>query len=350
MPHTRPTFSLIVPTRRRVDSLRRLLDSLAATAARPAEVEVVLVIDSDDSPSREVRHATLPLVHVVVPPGQPMGALNGAGYRAARGEYLMLLNDDVVARTPRWDDLVLKRLRRFPDGVVLVHVNDTLLREHLCTFPLVSRRFCEIASGVCPPEYLRYRIDDHVEDVFNLLAFLGHRRTFYLPDVVFEHLNAIAVPGAPREYHSDPDILALDAPRFLELFGARKELALRLLAQIEGPPSAARLARLRRLLEGVTDPFALRVRRRLRVESDLPLGCRLARGLRHQARQFAEACTRGMACWRQKGLSGLARAAARRLGWRPRELPGPHPRAVTGLALSPSSLPPAASPPRRGSS
>jgi hypothetical protein len=307
-----PTFSLIVPTRGRVSALYRLLDSLAGTAARPEALEVVLVVDADDLLSQSVRHQVLSLRPVVVPAGQTMGALNQAGYQASRGEYVMLLNDDVVARTPRWDESALARLRRFPDGIVLVHVNDTLMRERLCTFPLLSRAFCELAGGICPAEYIRYRIDDHIEDVFNLLALLGHRRTFYLPDIVFEHLNSVPVPGAPAEYHSIGALLALDAPRFLALFGARKELALRLLEHIEGttPP-----ARLRRRLEQVTDPFSLRAPGRLQVESDVPLLRRLARSLRDLTGQAGEACRRGRACWQHKGIAGLARSAGRRLGW-----------------------------------
>ena len=136
--HPRPTFSLIVPTRQRTTQLRRLLDSLAATAARPETIEVVLVVDADDRASIEFRHDALALTHVVCPPGQTMGRLNRAGCAASSGEYLMLLNDDVAARTSGWDDKVLARCRRFPDGVFLIHINDTLMGKNLCTFPIVS--------------------------------------------------------------------------------------------------------------------------------------------------------------------------------------------------------------------
>lgn len=174
---SRPTFSLIVPTRGRPAQLRRFLDSVAATAARPDRVEVVLVVDSDDVDGRTVAHHGLNVVTAVGEPGRTMGALNVDGYEASRGEFVMLLNDDVVVRTRGWDRIALRWLRRFPDGVALVHVNDTLMRDHLCTFPLVSRRFCELAGGICPADYRRYRIDDHIEDVFNMLAVLGVRRS-----------------------------------------------------------------------------------------------------------------------------------------------------------------------------
>src|SRR5579885_2560639 len=99
-----PTFSLIVPTRRRTAQLRRFLDSVARTATRPQGIEVVLVVDADDPASAAVRHERLAVKHVIVPPGQTMGSLNAAGYEASAGEYVMLLNDDIIARTRGWDE------------------------------------------------------------------------------------------------------------------------------------------------------------------------------------------------------------------------------------------------------
>jgi glycosyltransferase involved in cell wall biosynthesis len=310
----RPLLSIIVPTRQRTEALGHMLDSLAGTADRPECFEVVLVVDADDGPSVAFHRAGLALTRVVVPPGQTMGALNMAGYRCSRGDFLMLLNDDVLARTPGWDTKVLARLRRFADGIVLVHPNDTLLRDNLCTFPVVSRTFCELAGGICPETYLRYRIDDHIEDVFNLLGRLGQKRTIYLPDVVFEHRNAVEQPGGHAEYHSIPEVLARDAPRFLELFGARKQLAVRLLEHIEGRLAPARVEEVRRTLAGIADPFSLRVRSRLRIETDVPAGRRALRFLRRQAEGMRLAWRRGLACYRDRGSRGLWRALGRRLG------------------------------------
>jgi hypothetical protein len=307
---TQPTLSLIVPSRGRVAQFANMLDSLARRTRRPEAVEVVLVVDEDDEETRLFRHPAFSLKQVVGPPGRTMGALNRAGEAAAAGEYLMLLNDDVIARTPGWDEKILRRLQRFPDGVVLVHVNDTLMGHHLCTFPAVSRAFCDLAGGICPAEYNRYRIDDHVEDVFNLLGVLGCPRSIYLPDVIFEHTNAVRHADGTAEARVDPELQALDAPRFLDFFPARKELALKLLAHIEGPAAGAREAGRRQLLESLIDPFALRVPGRLRVERDWSPP---RRWLRSAARWLARWGERGCACWQRKGARGLARAVIRRL-------------------------------------
>ncbi|MDB5308032.1 MAG: hypothetical protein JWO38_2234 [Gemmataceae bacterium] len=301
----RPTCSLIVPTRGRPDQLRRFLDSVAATASRPKSLEILLVVDADDAPSLEVDHPKLDVKYVVGPPGRTMGALNNTGYAVSTGEYVMLLNDDVVIRTRGWDATALACFRRFPDPIALVHVNDTLIRDYLCTFPMVSRTFCELAGGICPTGYRRYRIDDHVEDVFNLLAALGERRAVYLPDVVFEHMNAVIHPQAGRVYMSDPDVLAQDAPLFDALFPARKELALRVLDYIEGGSEPSVTAARKEMLGAIADPFALRAPGRQHVVR--------APWWKRAPGATARECVRVRNCYRRNGLGGLARAVRRRL-------------------------------------
>ncbi len=303
----RPLISLIVPTRGRPAQLRRMLDSLARTAYHPERLEVVLVVDADD-PASLARHPRLTVRHVVVPAGLTMGALNNAGYDASTGTYVMLLNDDVIARTPGWDATALACFRRFPDPFVLVHVNDTLMRDHLCTFPLTSRAFYELIDGICPREYQRYRIDDHIEDVFNLLAVLGERRVMYLPDVVFEHDNAFQHPEAGPVYLSDPAVLSVDAPRFDALFPQRKEHAVRVRAAIDGraDPAATRLRRA--ALDAVPDSFALRVHGR-QIVARSPWW----RGPQDIARGVVETVNRA----RRKSARGFVQALRKRLPGRP---------------------------------
>jgi glycosyltransferase involved in cell wall biosynthesis len=323
----RPWLSLIVPTRGRPAQLRRFLESIAATAYHPERLEVLLVVDADDPVSLTVSHPSCTVRHCVGQPGRTMGELNNAGYRASSGDHVMLLNDDVIARTPGWDAHAYAGLKRFSDPIVLIHVNDTLLRHHLCVFPLVARTFCEQVGGICPTDYRRYRIDDHIEDLFNLLAALGERRTVYLPDVVFEHLNAVEHATAGRVYESDPALLALDAQRYEELFPQRKELALQLLRAIDGDTDPWRERQRRRFVETIHDSFALRtLGRQCVVRSS---GSRFREIVFRLAALFARASS----CVRKKGLSGLARATCRQLvsavgtgGVRSQSLPRPTPQ------------------------
>jgi glycosyltransferase involved in cell wall biosynthesis len=298
-----PEFSLIVPTRRRTAMLRQLLESLVHTARDPAGIEIILVVDADDSESRAFRFERLAVRRVVVSPGLTMGALNRAGYEASSGRFLMLLNDDVLARTRKWDRTILSCLSRHPDGIVLVHTNDQLFQTVLCTFPILSRTFCELAGGICPADYVRYRIDDHIEDIFNLLWILGEPRTTYLPDVVFEHKCHAPSANGEKHYVLDEAALALDAARFLECFGERKELALRLKRRIAGQATAEEEQDWRARLERIQDPFSLRVSERLRVERETLTWGRWVERKCHRIQQIV----------RTRGYQGLARVVWRRI-------------------------------------
>jgi glycosyltransferase involved in cell wall biosynthesis len=250
-----PRFSLIVPTRKRTAGLRRLLDSLATTACDPRQIEVIAIIDADDAESVAFSYADIALYHpVIVPPGQTMGELNLAGYRQATGQYLMLLNDDVVVRTPGWDAEFARVFAAWPDGIVLAHVNDLLFRDTLCIFPCVTRAFCELASGICHPAYHRYRIDDHLHNIFDLIHLLGHTRRVFLPQVVFEHTSTAG------HYSPDPAILELDNRQFEELLDLRRQIALDCLERIEAHSLPEHRAARMRVLEGFPDSLALRRR------------------------------------------------------------------------------------------
>lgn len=221
-------ISLIVPTRGRPGRMLSFLRSVCDHASAPQNIEVVMVVDEDDPASHALTFDGLSLVPVVVPAGLTMGSLNMAGYEASRGKYIMLTNDDVVVQTAGWDEKALAAFRSIGDDVALVHVNDLIFREKLCTFPFVSRKFCEYAGGICPAEYVRYRIDDHVFSVFNLVSLLGHNRIIYLPDVVFEHQNVVMNLAGRLKYVPIPEIHAKDTALFEAMQAGREELAARL--------------------------------------------------------------------------------------------------------------------------
>jgi glycosyltransferase involved in cell wall biosynthesis len=251
-------FSLIVPTRGRPTELRRLLDSLRHTAQDAGSIEVIAVIDEDDRESQAFEYTGLRLERVVVSPGQTMGRLNIAGYGVAQGRYLMLLNDDVVVRTAAWDTQLSRVFERYPDGVVLAHVNDLIFRDSLCTFPVLTREFCELAGAICRPEYRRYWIDDHIHHVFDLIHLLGFTRRIFLPDVIFEHLNTAQQPSAAPPYIPEPAIHELDRRDFEDLVEERRRLALACVERIEGCAHSEQHEARARFLEEFPDSIAIR--------------------------------------------------------------------------------------------
>jgi GT2 family glycosyltransferase len=252
------TISLIVPTRQRLEKLERMIRSVIKNAADPACIEIILVIDQDDHSYDDFVIENVRLTRVITPPGLTMGQLNMAGYSACTGDYIMLMNDDVVASTPNWDQTVLGVFRDHPDGVLLVHVNDKIFGSVLCTFPFVTRKFCDLAGGICLSDYRRYRIDDHIYSVFGLLSVLGHNRIVYLENVVFEHLNTVTDEHGVVSYQPDPEIHAFDTELFDESLESRKTLALDLAEVIRAHKFRNDRQRRAQILAPITDTVALR--------------------------------------------------------------------------------------------
>ena len=260
-------YSLLLPTRGRPELVRRFLESVAETALVPAALEVVLCLDEDDKASQSIQFSALSLKKVVVPPGLSMGRLNRACFEASSGRHVMLVNDDIIVRTKHWDRAVADVFRSVQDDIALVHLNDLLFRDKLCTFPFLSRRAC-LEIGLCPAEYHRYRIDDHIYDTYCMLAHLGHKRIFYLPDVVFEHDNfdkasdgkakAVFQSEEAKVYVPSQEIHEADSRRFMEKLDERRTNALRLAALIDESSAARKRSGYTRLLSDIKDPYAFR--------------------------------------------------------------------------------------------
>jgi hypothetical protein len=239
------TFSFLLPTRNRPQQVNTLFQSIVDTTHNLNEIEVILGVDDDDLASQNITHDTLAVKTVVVPKRSTMGKLNRACFDASSGRYVMLINDDVILQTRNWDLLVAEAFARYEDDIALIHVNDLLFQEKLCTFPLLSRKAC-LEIGICPDYYKRYAIDDHIFDIYNILAYLGHDRMVYLPHVIFEHQNyehlesglntrhdKLFVSANARTYMPSPLIIAEDSARFSRAMDERKRAALKLAFMID---------------------------------------------------------------------------------------------------------------------
>src|SRR5579871_4389133 len=70
-------ISLLLPTRGRPDQARQMLQTVCATAADPAQIEVVLYLDRDDVPSHGLDHPGLRVTRLIEPRAT-MGAMTAA--------------------------------------------------------------------------------------------------------------------------------------------------------------------------------------------------------------------------------------------------------------------------------
>ena len=103
----------------------------------------------------------------------------------------------------------------------------------MCTFPIMTRKTCEILSDPYPKEYDALYIDQHILDIFIRLRHLGENRIFYLENVVFEHNHFINGDVRPDASYLHKKRFS-DSMAFISLRHMRQNSAQRLKSAIEG--------------------------------------------------------------------------------------------------------------------
>lgn len=223
-------ISLLLPTRGRPLLVRRFFESVIKKTECLDGVEVVLYVDEDDIESHNIDCARLK-VRKIIGPRSSMGFYNSRCLAEARGEIIILVNDDMVVQTRGWDKRIRELDESVQDKIYLAYGNDLLKGRALCTFPVLSRRTCEVLSDPYPVIYRGAFIDYHLFDIFKRLAHKGASRIFYLKDVVFEHMHYRAGKAERDSTYAQRKRFADDGD-YLSLIETRKHAVERLMCAI----------------------------------------------------------------------------------------------------------------------
>lgn len=231
------SISLLLPTRGRHTLVERLLKSIAENTAQLERVEVILYVDDDDTVSHHLDSKDFRVVRIIGP-AMSMGGYNSACLEQARGDIVILANDDMVIRTPGWDNMIAEMDAGFTDKIYLAYGNDLFKKGGLCTFPILSRRTCELLVEPYPTSYRGAFIDVHLFDIFKRLQHAGFNRVRYLDDVVFEHLHYRTGKAACDETYKRRGRFE-DDPTFIAMADIRSTGAKRLLNALRGESLSA---------------------------------------------------------------------------------------------------------------
>jgi hypothetical protein len=226
-----PKISLLLPTRGRPFLVHRLFQSIVDHAAKPDKLEIVLYVDEDDFGSHGIEDNRLNILKIIGP-RLTMGGYNTICMQRSSGDIIGLINDDITIQTPDWDQRIRDLHASIHDGVYLAYPNDMDRMHTLSTFPIMTRKTCEILMDPYPAEYSHLFIDTHLFDIFMRLKHLGMNRVFFLDQVHFIHLHTKDGKGEevidyqPRDHYKDS--MAFIRNRYL-----RQTSAQRLLSAIE---------------------------------------------------------------------------------------------------------------------
>lgn len=191
-----------------------------------------MYVDDDDTGSHHLDSENVRVV-TIIGPKLSMGGYNSACLAQARGDIIILVNDDMVMRTQRWDEKIIALDASIPDKIYLAYGNDLFKKGNLCTFPILSRRTCELLVEPYPTEYQGAFIDYHLFDIFKRLQHAGFDRIHYLDDVVFEHLHYRTGKAPFDETYGKRGRFA-DDQAFLSLIESRRQSASYLLRVLHG--------------------------------------------------------------------------------------------------------------------
>jgi len=176
-------ISVLLPSRRRPAYLARMIESLVSCSTEKCEV---VVYADDDDPA--TAHAARDLGCVVVSgPRIILSDCWNKCFAACSGDIVKLGNDDMVFRSPGWNEQVEAAFASVPDRILMVHGNDGggYWKDTFGVFPMVHRRWVETLGYFTPP----YFSSDYGDTWLNDLANRINRRR-YLPFVV-EHLHFV---------------------------------------------------------------------------------------------------------------------------------------------------------------
>jgi hypothetical protein len=186
-----PKISLLVPSRERLNLKLTLISSIITSVHDINNVELIFGIDEDD-PTRDVVYkiaAAIPFVTVVdiKNDGKFIGInrIWNLLYPHAKGDILGYIGDDMVFKTPNWDNEIINELTiKLPDDKIkLVHCYDGYrLHDEICVNAFLHKRYVEVVGYLCREEFLINWSDQWLYQSFKAFNRVTHR-----PDIHIQH-------------------------------------------------------------------------------------------------------------------------------------------------------------------
>ena len=171
-------ISILCPSRGRPTRFLEMADSALMTAADHDAVDVRLAVDADD-PTRE----QYPAPHHVNHGRRAVSHIFNVLAAGADGDILMAAADDVLFRTPGWDQKVREVAARFPDGLFIASpVNGAGQRRVNHWF--TGRQWLGVFGWFMPAHFEHFCDDEWVQEVAGPCG-----RLVYMDDVLIEHMH-----------------------------------------------------------------------------------------------------------------------------------------------------------------
>lgn len=190
-------ISLLLPTRGRPCDLKRFWDSAYSLASQPDKLEIVVYMDEDDG-----SYAT------VIPQMTGLRIVRGGRivlsqmwnecWKVATGEIYGHMGDDIIFRTPGWDDVVRRYMNIHPDHIAFIYGRDGASPDTFGTHGFIHRNWTDVVGYFVPPYFSSDYNDTWLNDVAKMVE-----RHVYAPELLTEHMHWTFGKHAKDQTHLD---------------------------------------------------------------------------------------------------------------------------------------------------
>lgn len=200
-------ISVIFPTRNRIELLKRCLDSLLYKSYKKHRLfEIILVVDYDDKQTLDYVLSIKDMFKFIDGDlvANSLSILltehsefmqrdyNNAASLGAKGDIILLLNDDVVIETEDWDLKIYEFYQKNKpiDDIMLIglveNTKDVYHKAngigHGVCFPVITKTYVNMMRGVFPPDIKMWFADTALSYIFNAID-----RVYLLDNVKIFH-------------------------------------------------------------------------------------------------------------------------------------------------------------------
>jgi hypothetical protein len=176
------SISLFFNTRKRVSLLKGLLSSLYSTAHDVSNIEVFVTVDSDDHESKDFLDDTdldnLKVIAIDRPSNLHVSINKMA--EMSTGDFLFVLNDDVIFRTYHWDKKIIDSYD--PNQISYIATNDNSVDKtksrRYSSFPILTRAAYKALGFFMSEKFVSHGGDVHLWRIFDSLGLVKYSHVF----------------------------------------------------------------------------------------------------------------------------------------------------------------------------
>ena len=183
-------IGILCPTRKRVNFLRRYIESIVKTADNPGRCTFHFLLDDDDNESKiyldEISSVgELKVKYQIHPPGSvALSDMWNRLYENCEDDIVLISGDDAVMRSNHWDSIIDNIFDQIPDKICLVYGRDGIHDQKFAAQFFLHKNWIKAAGYIFPKHYTADWADTWVFDVSKIL-----QRSLFVESIFLEHMH-----------------------------------------------------------------------------------------------------------------------------------------------------------------